>query len=63
MGSGWVVFAYVVVYGFMIGYTVFSINRLRVLRRQLEDKQAAAEVAPAGAAITAPNLDALAAEE
>ncbi len=36
MSNGWVVFAYTVVYGFMIGYAVFLTVRLRSVRRRVE---------------------------
>ncbi len=36
MSNGWVLFAYIVVYGFMIGYTVFLTMRLRSVRRKVE---------------------------
>jgi len=36
MSNGWVVFAYVIVYGFMIGYAGFLTMRLRSVRRRVE---------------------------
>ncbi len=34
MSEGWVVFAYVVVYGFMIGYGAYLAMRARSLKRR-----------------------------
>lgn len=36
MNEGWVVFAYVVVYGFMIAYGAYLAARTRSLRRRRE---------------------------
>ncbi len=36
MSNGWVLFAYIVVYGFMIGYATFLIMRLRSVRGRVE---------------------------
>ncbi len=37
MSEGWVIFAYVVVYGFMVSYGLYLYGRARRLRRRLED--------------------------
>jgi hypothetical protein len=37
MSNGWVLFAYIVVYGFMIGYATFLTMRLRSVRRKVEN--------------------------
>ncbi len=36
MSEGWVVFAYTVVYGFMIGYGLYLAGKARALRRRAE---------------------------
>ena len=37
MSNGWVLFAYIVVYGFMIGYTAFLVMRWRSVRNKVEN--------------------------
>ena len=37
MSNGWVLFAYIVVYGFMIGYGAFLTMRLRSVRNKVEN--------------------------
>jgi fructose-specific phosphotransferase system IIC component len=36
MSNGWVVFAYIIVYGFMAGYSVFLMMKLRSVRGRVE---------------------------
>ena len=36
MDEGWVVFAYVTVYGFMVSYGLYLVAKARRLRRRLE---------------------------
>lgn len=36
MTEGWVVFAYVTVYGFMVGYALYLVRKSRSLRRRRE---------------------------
>jgi hypothetical protein len=36
MSEGWVLFAYVVVYGFMIGYGLYLAGKARSLKRRAE---------------------------
>lgn len=38
MGNSWVIFAYAVVYGFMVAYGAYTTYRIRTLRRQLGDE-------------------------
>jgi len=37
MSNGWVLFAYIVVYGFMISYTAFLVMRWRNVRNKVEN--------------------------
>ena len=37
MSNGWVLFAYVVVYGFIIAYTAFLVMRWRSVRDKVEN--------------------------
>ena len=37
MSNGWVLFAHIVVYGFMIGYALFLTMKLRTVQRKLEN--------------------------
>lgn len=37
MSNGWVLFAYIVVYGFIISYTAFLVMRWRTVREKVEN--------------------------